>query len=67
MIWYLKHYFSAREFEERAFSLSISVGSDGARLSHPHERHYAYVLQSLTLWREVAHDMFRLWYLCKVF
>jgi hypothetical protein len=65
MIWYLKHYFSPREVDDRAFSLAISVGSGGARLSHPHERQYAYVLQSLTLWREVTHDMFRLWYLAE--
>ena len=65
MISYLQHYFSPREVEDRAFSLAISVGSGGARLSHPHERQYAYVLQSLTLWREVTHDMFRLWYLAE--
>ena len=26
---------------------------------------YAFVLQSLTLWREIANDMFRLWYLAE--
>ncbi|KAL8003593.1 putative B-box-type zinc finger, CEBP, ZZ domain superfamily [Plasmopara halstedii] len=44
-------------------SLTIVSGNDGARLSHSHNRQYNYVLQSLTLWREIAHDMFRLWYL----
>ena len=35
--------------------------ADGARLTHSHERQYAFVLQSLMLWREIANDMFRLW------
>ena len=29
----------------------------GARLSHSHDRQYAYVLQSLTLWREISHEV----------
>ena len=33
------------------------------RLSHSHEKQYMYVLQSLTLWREIVHDLFRLWWL----
>ena len=40
-------------------------GREGARLTHNHERQYAYVLQSLTLWREISTDMFRLWYLAE--
>uniref|UniRef100_K3WGZ4 B box-type domain-containing protein n=1 Tax=Globisporangium ultimum (strain ATCC 200006 / CBS 805.95 / DAOM BR144) TaxID=431595 RepID=K3WGZ4_GLOUD len=47
--------------EDDGYSLSIVSGNDGARLSHSHARQYNYVLQSLTLWREIAHDMFRLW------
>ena len=39
------------------------AGRGGARLSHNHERQYAYVLQSLSLWSEIAADMFKLWYL----
>jgi hypothetical protein len=38
---------------------------EGARLSHNHGRQYAYVSQSLMLWREVANDMFKLWYLAE--
>ncbi|GLD93703.1 hypothetical protein PINS_up002308 [Pythium insidiosum] len=41
--------------------LAIVSGQDGARLSHSHARQFHYVLQSLTLWREIAHDLFRLW------
>lgn len=31
----------------------------GARLTHSHERQYNYVLQSLTLWREISHEVGR--------
>lgn len=31
-------------------------GSQGARLTHSHERQFNYVLQSLTLWREISHE-----------
>jgi hypothetical protein len=44
-----------------ALSLAIGAGRGGARLSHSHARQFQYVAQSLTLWREIAHDMFRLW------
>ena len=67
MIGYLKHYFGpgTRGAADKATNLSISQGSEGARLSHGHEKQYSYVLQTLTLWREVLHDMFRLWYLAE--
>ncbi|KAG9017927.1 hypothetical protein FRB90_000156 [Tulasnella sp. 427] len=58
MIQYLKKYFHPTEPKP---SLTIRSGRDGARLSHGHEKQYAYVLQSLTLWREILHDMFKLW------
>jgi Protein of unknown function (DUF2009) len=43
----------------------LYAGKGGARLSHNHERQYAYVLQSLSLWSEISTDMFRLWYLAE--
>lgn len=58
MIQYLKKYFHPTEPKP---SLAIRSGKGGARLSHGHEKQYAYVLQSLTLWREILHDMFKLW------
>jgi hypothetical protein len=64
VIMYLKHYFTPEE-EEDEFSLSIQSGRGGARLSHNHARQYHYVLQSLMLWREVSHEMFKLWYLAE--
>merc|ERR1719378_1996005 len=41
------------------------MGYGGARLSHDHNRQFNYVLQSLTLWREILHEMFQLWYLAE--
>ncbi|KAJ3127366.1 hypothetical protein HK098_006450 [Nowakowskiella sp. JEL0407] len=64
MIEWLKHYFHPEE-QEKGYSLAIKSGKHGARLTHDHLRQYAYVLQSLTLWREVLHDMFQLWYLAE--
>ena len=46
---------------DKGYSLSIVSGQDGARLSHNHERQYYFALQSLTLWRDIIDDMFRLW------
>lgn len=47
------------------FNLGIRFGVGGARLSHSHSKHFTYVLQSLTLWREILHEMFQLWYLAE--
>ncbi|KAF8819539.1 putative adenylosuccinate lyase [Cardiosporidium cionae] len=61
MIRYLKDYFKHNE-PERHFSLSISMGHNGARLTHSHQRQYEFVYQSLMLWREIANNMLRLWH-----
>ena len=50
---------------EAGMSLAISGGRGGARLTHSHQRQYAYVLQSLSLWREINTDMFKLWCLAE--
>jgi hypothetical protein len=60
MIEYLKRYFHPKNYEQD-LSLAIHSGRGGARLSHDHSKQYQYVLQSLSLWREVLHDMFKLW------
>ena len=60
MISYLKMYF-APDSVENGFSLAIQGGSQGSRLTHSHQRQFTYVLQTLTLWREIAHEMFKLW------
>ncbi|TFK25939.1 hypothetical protein FA15DRAFT_667930 [Coprinopsis marcescibilis] len=65
MIAYLKQYFHPTQAKDPLSSLAIRSGRGGARLSHDHSKQYAYVLQSLTLWREILHDMFHLWYLAE--
>lgn len=64
VISYLKRYFDPQKYEDK-LSLAISAGRGGARLSHDHHRQYKYVLHSLTLWKNILHDMFRLWYLAE--
>ena len=62
----LKHYFKPTGKDVNpASSLSIDIGSKGARLSHSHETQYNYVLQSLHLWAAIVEDTFRLWYLAE--
>jgi len=61
VLGYLTQYFDPKRPESPEFSLGISVGMGGARLSHNHERQFTYVQQSMTLWREVSNDMFKLW------
>ncbi|KAI0685027.1 hypothetical protein BC835DRAFT_1408963 [Cytidiella melzeri] len=65
MILYLKQYFHPTQPKDSKSSLAIRSGKGGARLSHDHSKQFAYVLQSLTLWREILHDMFHLWYLAE--
>lgn len=65
MIAYLRQHFHPTQAKKPKHSLAIRSGKGGARLSHDHAKQYAYVLQSLTLWREILHDMFRLWSLAE--
>ncbi|KAI3641775.1 hypothetical protein MIR68_000177 [Amoeboaphelidium protococcarum] len=62
MIQMLKMYFKPTEAKP---SLSIQSGVNGARLGHSHQKQYYYVLQSLTLWKGITHNMFKLWYLAE--
>ncbi|KXS21395.1 hypothetical protein M427DRAFT_93855 [Gonapodya prolifera JEL478] len=64
MLEWLNKYFSP-DAAEPGYSLAIHMGRAGARLSHDHHRQFHYVSQSLSLWREIAHDMFQLWYLAE--
>ncbi|KAH7102964.1 hypothetical protein BKA62DRAFT_636934 [Auriculariales sp. MPI-PUGE-AT-0066] len=64
MIMYLKQYFTSSKPADGR-SLAIRSGKSGARLSHDHSTQYAYVLQSLTLWREILNDFFYLWSLAE--
>ena len=64
MIKYLQTYFQPDSFDP-GLSLAIQGGSKGARLTHSHSKQYTYVLQSMTLWREISHEMFKLWCLAE--
>ncbi|PVF99965.1 hypothetical protein CPB86DRAFT_730240 [Serendipita vermifera] len=64
LIQYLKKYFHPTR-PDGGRSLAIRSGRDGARLTHGHEKQFSYVLQSLTLWREILGDMFELWNLAE--
>jgi len=64
MLCFLTKYFDSERMEDD-YDLSISYGAGGARLSHDHTRQFNYVSQSLTLWREITNDMFRLWVLAE--
>jgi len=55
MIGYLKEYFHPTHITDSFSNLAIRMGKGGARISHDHSKQYAYVLQSLTLWREILH------------
>lgn len=64
MLGYLTRFFDPNAIEA-GFSLAITMGLHGARLSHNHQKQYTYASQSMMLWREVSNDMFKLWYLAE--
>ncbi|KAH8739683.1 hypothetical protein FG386_001240 [Cryptosporidium ryanae] len=66
IIEYLTSHFDPHTEYTREFSLSlINDPNSNARLSHDHTRQYYYVLQSLTMWREVIFNMIKLWRLAE--
>lgn len=66
LIYFLKEFFNPEDpGPEPMYSLAIEEGINGARLSHPHSRQYTFVLQSMTLWREVLDNMFQLWHMAE--
>jgi len=64
LIEYLEEYFNPEQYEE-GFNLGIQEGDNGARLTHEHSQQYHFVLQSLTLWRNITNEMFKLWCLAE--
>lgn len=60
MLGLLRHFFDGPGPAAKN-ELAILAGRGGARLSHGHARQYAFVEQSLTLWREITHNLFGLW------
>jgi len=65
MITYLTNHFPDSLANDDPRSLAIRSGYKGARLSHSHAQQYQFALQTLTLWREVQNDMFKLWCLAE--
>eukprot|EP00808_Paulinella_micropora_P030049 g36383.t1 len=60
MLRYLETYFHPDK-PHKQYSLTIRSGRDGSCLSHDHRTQYFFVYQSLSLWRDIIHNMFRLW------
>ena len=60
MIELLTEYFHPDTFDSN-YSLAIVAGHKGARLTHSHTTQYFYALQSMTLWRFILSDMYKLW------
>ncbi|OAC98923.1 hypothetical protein MUCCIDRAFT_75293 [Mucor lusitanicus CBS 277.49] len=60
MLKYLSKYFTPTK-HDHGYSLAISAGRHGHRLTHSHSTQYTYVYQSITLWREIMNEMFLLW------
>jgi hypothetical protein len=58
---YLTTFFNQNRAEEN-YSLEITSGDKGARLTHTHDKQYMYVYQSLKLWQEIMENMFMLWF-----
>ena len=61
MLELLHVHFSPSAAAERVASLQISAGRHGARLSHSHAMQFAYVEQSLQLWREILSHLPQMW------
>jgi hypothetical protein len=61
----LHTHYDPSHITDKSLSLAIAAGQGGARLSHSHQRQYAYVDQSLSLWRHILNDFFRLWLLAE--
>jgi len=60
MIQLLKKYFDPSR--PGKYSLELRGGRGGSKLSHSHSTQYTFVLQSLTLWREITASMYRCWF-----
>ena len=64
MIQMLREHFDVT-YTDKAFSLAIQAGRNGARLTHSHATQFAYVEQSLHLWQAILSQLARLWSLAE--
>lgn len=61
MLSFLESNYNAEAPANAATALGISAGRGGARLTHGHATQYAYVRQSLLLWRTILRDFYSMW------
>ena len=59
------HFDPNMQTSRSAPSLQISAGRNGARLSHSHSTQFAYVEQTLLLWREILSHLSQMWSLAE--
>jgi len=57
----LREHFSPDTPRSTASSLAIREEEGGSRLTHEHAKQYHFVLQSLTLWKNICSRMYELW------
>jgi hypothetical protein len=57
----LKKNFSPESKPGDKYTLAITEGQSGSRLTHDHARQFTFVLQSLSLWKNICRQMFALW------
>lgn len=65
MLAFLESNYRSDVPEREATSLSIFAGREGARLTHGHATQFAYVRQSLLLWRTILRDFYAMWKLAE--
>lgn len=65
MLEYLRANFDQQRPRDARNDLGIVEGRGGARLTHDHARHFAFIEQTLSLWSDILGDFFRLWYLAE--
>mmetsp|Transcript_9483 Transcript_9483/g.22114 ORF Transcript_9483/g.22114 Transcript_9483/m.22114 type:complete len:398 (+) Transcript_9483:439-1632(+) len=65
MLELLREHFPPKAAQTPEHSLCITIGREGARLSHSHSTQFAFVDQSLRLWNEIMSDFYRLWTLAE--
>jgi hypothetical protein len=58
MLAFLEMNYRADAPEDLATTLTIVAGRQGARLTHAHSVQFAYVRQSLLLWRTILRDFY---------
>lgn len=62
MLYYLKRFFDPNTRPANSkYSLDISYGQNGSKISHTHKQQFYFAKQSLLLWAEIMEQFHRLW------